>query len=83
MAPKKRPQGPSGEKYEKLVHRIEFGGDEVVKATDGTGSATLFMAYAGAIFTNALLRGLNGEKDIVTPAFVKSPPYADQIIEFF
>ena len=39
-----------GEQYEKLVHRIQFGGDEVVKAKDGAGSATLSMAYAGAVF---------------------------------
>ncbi|EEB94126.1 hypothetical protein MPER_07111, partial [Moniliophthora perniciosa FA553] len=62
-----------GEDYEKLVYRIQYGGDEVVKAKDGAGSATLSMAYAGAKFTNALLRGLNGEKGVVTPTFVKSP----------
>jgi len=73
----------SGEKYEKLVHRIQFGGDEVVKAKDGAGSATLSMAYAGAKFTNALLRGLNGEQGVVTPTFVKSPLFADQGIDFF
>ena len=27
-----------------LTHRIQFGGDEVVKAKDGAGSATLSMA---------------------------------------
>lgn len=32
---------------EKVVNRIQFGGDEVVKAKDGAGSATLSMAYAG------------------------------------
>ncbi|KAJ8075942.1 Malate dehydrogenase, cytoplasmic [Marasmius tenuissimus] len=73
----------TGEVYEKLVHRIQFGGDEVVKAKDGAGSATLSMAYAGAKFTNALLRGLNGEKGVVTPTFVKSPLYEDQGIDFF
>ena len=46
----------AGETYDKLVYRIQFGGDEVVKAKDGAGSATLSMAYAGAKFTNALLR---------------------------
>ena len=30
-----------------LVNRVQFGGDEVVKAKDGLGSATLSMAYAG------------------------------------
>ena len=73
----------SGEAYSKLVHRIQFGGDEVVKAKDGAGSATLSMAYAGAKFANALLRGLNGEKGVVTPTFVKSPLFADQGIDFF
>lgn len=38
-----------------LVQRIQFGGDEVVKAKDGAGSATLSMAYAGARFANAIL----------------------------
>ena len=73
----------SGKKYQALVHRIQYGGDEVVKAKDGAGSATLSMAYAGAKFTNALLRALNGEKGVITPTFVKSPLYADQGIDFF
>lgn len=73
----------SGDAYDKLVYRIQFGGDEVVKAKDGAGSATLSMAYAGAKFTNTLLRGLNGEKGVVTPTFVKSPLFADQGIDFF
>jgi malate dehydrogenase len=72
-----------GEVYDKLVYRIQFGGDEVVKAKDGAGSATLSMAYAGAKFTDALLRGLNGEKGVVTPTFVKSPLFEDQGIEYF
>ncbi|KAI0075415.1 NAD-malate dehydrogenase [Panus rudis PR-1116 ss-1] len=73
----------TGEVYDKLVHRIQFGGDEVVKAKDGAGSATLSMAYAGARFANALLRGLAGEKGVVTPTFVKSPLFADKGIDFF
>ncbi|KAM3082252.1 hypothetical protein ACMFMG_004695 [Clarireedia jacksonii] len=35
------------EKLEALVKRVQFGGDEVVAAKDGAGSATLSMAYAG------------------------------------
>ena len=35
------------EELDALTHRIQFGGDEVVKAKAGTGSATLSMAYAG------------------------------------
>ncbi|KAJ6579549.1 NAD-malate dehydrogenase [Mycena vulgaris] len=76
-------KGVAGEAYEKLVNRIQFGGDEVVKAKDGAGSATLSMAYAGAKFTNLVLRGLNGEKGVVTPTFVKSPLFADQGVDFF
>ncbi|CAK5275975.1 unnamed protein product [Mycena citricolor] len=76
-------KGVAGEAYEKIVHRIQFGGDEVVKAKDGAGSATLSMAYAGAKFANAVLRGLNGEKGVITPTFVKSPLFADKGIEYF
>ncbi|KAI0751742.1 malate dehydrogenase [Daedaleopsis nitida] len=76
-------KGLTGEAYKALVHRIQFGGDEVVKAKDGAGSATLSMAYAGARFTGDLLRALNGEKGVVVPTFVKSPLFADQGIDFF
>jgi len=60
------------EELDSLTNRIQFGGDEVVKAKAGAGSATLSMAYAGAEFTNAVLRGLKGEKGVVQCAFVKS-----------
>ncbi|CAO1623380.1 unnamed protein product [Parajaminaea phylloscopi] len=73
----------AGEQYEKLVHRIQFGGDEVVKAKDGAGSATLSMAYAAAVFTNSLLRALNGETGIKECAYVESPLYKDQGVDFF
>jgi malate dehydrogenase len=73
----------TGDEYAKLVYRIQFGGDEVVKAKDGAGSATLSMAYAGAKFTNALLRGLNGEKGVITPTFVKSDIFANKDVDFF
>ena len=36
-----------GEALAAYVKRVQFGGDEVVKAKDGLGSATLSMAYAG------------------------------------
>ncbi|KAI3640276.1 hypothetical protein MIR68_001154 [Amoeboaphelidium protococcarum] len=55
-----------------LTKRIQYGGDEVVKAKDGAGSATLSMAYAGANFTTSLLRALGGERGIVEPTFVES-----------
>ena len=49
-----------------------FGGDEVVKAKDGAGSATLSMAYAGAHFTSQLLKALDGQTGIQECAFVES-----------
>lgn len=55
-----------------LTHRIQFGGDEVVQAKDGAGSATLSMAYAGALFAQQLMRALNGESGITECAYVES-----------
>ncbi|KAG8716454.1 Malate dehydrogenase, cytoplasmic [Ceratobasidium sp. 423] len=74
---------PDSEKWKALVNRIQYGGDEVVKAKDGAGSATLSMAYAAAKFANQLLRAINGEKGIVAPTFVKSPLYEKEGVEFF
>ena len=71
----------AGEQYDKLVHRIQFGGDEVVKAKDGAGSATLSMAYAAAVFTEGLLKGLDGES-VTQCTFVESPLFKDQV-DFF
>ncbi|KAK6454855.1 mitochondrial malate dehydrogenase [Scheffersomyces xylosifermentans] len=66
-----------------LIHRIQFGGDEVVKAKDGAGSATLSMAQAGARFAGSVLDGLAGEKDVIEPSFVDSPLFKDEGVEFF
>lgn len=71
------------DKRDALVHRIQFGGDEVVQAKNGAGSATLSMAQAGARFTGALLNGLAGEKDVVEPTFVDSPLFKDEGVDFF
>ncbi|SCV02322.1 LANO_0F16732g1_1 [Lachancea nothofagi CBS 11611] len=68
---------------EALIHRIQFGGDEVVKAKNGAGSATLSMAQAGAKFANSVLQGLDGEADVIEPSFVDSPLYKSEGIEFF
>ena len=66
-----------------LVKRVQFGGDEVVQAKDGAGSATLSMAMAGARMADSLLRAADGEKGVVEPTFVDSPLYKDQGIDFF
>merc|ERR1712007_72084 len=73
----------SGETLDALVNRIQFGGDEVVKAKDGAGSATLSMAQAGARFAGSLLKGLAGEADITEPTFIDSPLFKSEGVEFF
>jgi malate dehydrogenase len=66
-----------------LINRVQFGGDEVVKAKDGAGSATLSMAMAGARMAESLLRASHGEKGVIEPTFVDSPLYKDRGIDFF
>ncbi|PSK40490.1 malate dehydrogenase, NAD-dependent [Candidozyma pseudohaemuli] len=46
--------------YKEFVHRVQFGGDEVVKAKNGAGSATLSMAYAGYRFAESILDSISG-----------------------
>ncbi|CAD6608822.1 BAG_1a_G0007950.mRNA.1.CDS.1 [Saccharomyces cerevisiae] len=48
--------------YEHFIHRVQFGGDEIVKAKQGAGSATLSMAFAGAKFAEEVLRSFHNEK---------------------
>lgn len=62
----------SEEDIAKLTHRIQFGGDEVVAAKDGAGSATLSMAYAGQKFVSRLLAAMNGDKNVVECTFVEN-----------
>lgn len=62
---------------------MQFGGDEVVQAKGGAGSATLSMAMAGARFAESLLKAAQGEKGVVEPTFVDSPLYKDQGCDFF
>lgn len=60
------------DKLKALTERIQEAGTEVVKAKAGTGSATLSMAYAGARFAFSLIKGLNGESNVVECAYVRS-----------
>jgi len=59
------------EELEAITVRTQFGGDEVVAAKAGAGSATLSMAYAGYVFTENALKAMRGE-DIVQCAYVES-----------
>ncbi|KAL0406752.1 UNVERIFIED_CONTAM: Malate dehydrogenase, mitochondrial [Sesamum latifolium] len=62
----------SDEDIKALTKRTQDGGTEVVEAKAGKGSATLSMAYAGAVFADACLKGLNGAPDVVECSFVQS-----------
>ncbi|PVI01902.1 malate dehydrogenase [Periconia macrospinosa] len=73
----------SGEQLDNYVRRVQFGGDEVVQAKDGAGSATLSMAMAGARFAESLLKAAQGQKNVIEPTFVDSPLYKDQGVEYF
>ena len=55
-----------------LTKRTQDGGTEVVEAKAGKGSATLSMAYAGALFADACLRGLNGLPNVVECTYIAS-----------
>lgn len=63
---------PSAEELEAITVRTQFGGDEVVKAKAGAGSATLSMAYAGYLFAEKVCKALKGEEGIVQCAYVES-----------
>ncbi|KAF8457156.1 lactate/malate dehydrogenase [Terfezia claveryi] len=58
------------DKIRGLIKRIQFGGDEVVEAKGGAGSATLSMAFAGFRFAESVIKITKGEKGIVEPTFI-------------
>lgn len=60
------------EAKDRLTKRVQEGGTEVVNAKGGAGSATLSMAYAGAVFADSCLRAMQGESGIVECAYVQS-----------
>ena len=63
--------GTTNEAYDALIHRVQFGGDEVVKAKDGKGSATLSMATAAYRFVDNLLDAVATGTPVHEVAFVK------------
>jgi len=72
------------EQVEALTKRIQFGGDEVVKAKDGAGSATLSMAFAGYRFVASLISGaFEGKQGVVECAFVDSEWAKEYGCDFF
>ncbi|SCU87169.1 LADA_0E02432g1_1 [Lachancea dasiensis] len=75
LDPKLRSKLVGRRRYDSYVHRVQFGGDEVVEAKQGAGSATLSMALAGYHFADQILRSIHLEKPDVAPlpAFVYLP----------
>ncbi|CAI0641089.1 unnamed protein product [Colletotrichum noveboracense] len=63
----------SQEQIEAITHRVQFGGDEIVKAKASAGSATTCMAYAGFRFAQAIIKAAQGQTGIVEPAYVYLP----------
>lgn len=51
---------------------MQYGGDAVVQAKHGTGSATLAMSYAGGMFVEKLAKAMNGEPNIYDYAYVNT-----------
>jgi malate dehydrogenase len=65
----------SEEERAKLVRRIQYGGDEVVEAKAGGGSATLSMAFAAVSFFNDFCKGLEGKELVKLVAYVRTPGF--------
>lgn len=59
----------SADEKAKLIKRVQFGGDEVVQAKDGAGSATLSMAYAGYRLAESILKSFD-EPNVVECTFL-------------
>ncbi|KAG7417674.1 malate dehydrogenase [Fusarium oxysporum f. sp. rapae] len=61
-----------GAELPKVINRVQFGGDEIVKSKQGAGSATTCMAYAGFRFVKALLTARSGTP-VIEEAYVYLP----------
>lgn len=55
---------------DELIHRVQFGGDEVVNAKKGAGSATMSMAYAAFKFVQAILSSIVCRYEKVVCAYI-------------
>ena len=71
------------EEIDALTKRTQDGGTEVVQAKAGKGSATLSMAYAGALFADSCLRAMSGDKGLTEYTYVQSELYKAQGLHYF
>ncbi|GAV47814.1 hypothetical protein ZYGR_0I01100 [Zygosaccharomyces rouxii] len=67
-------QAPNGNRLsqdalEALVQRVQFGGDEVVRAKNGAGSATLCMAHAAYTVAASFIPLITGQKRSISGTF--------------
>ncbi|KAK6197893.1 NAD-dependent malate dehydrogenase [Scheffersomyces amazonensis] len=60
----------SEEQKKELIHRVQFGGDEVVQAKNGAGSATLSMAYAGYRLAESILKSFTSKEEVVENTYL-------------
>ncbi|KAF8853444.1 malate dehydrogenase [Acephala macrosclerotiorum] len=61
------------EQRDAVTYRVQFGGDEIVQAKAGAGSATTCMAYAGFRFVSSILKATNGESGIIEETYLYLP----------
>ncbi|KAH8595750.1 lactate/malate dehydrogenase [Bisporella sp. PMI_857] len=69
----KPPVNLSNEQRDAVTYRVQFGGDEIVQAKAGAGSATTCMAYAGFRFICSILKAVSGQTGIFEEAYLYLP----------
>ncbi|RDW81861.1 putative NAD-dependent malate dehydrogenase [Coleophoma cylindrospora] len=63
----------SEDQRDAITYRVQFGGDEIVKAKAGAGSATTCMAYAGFRFVTSILKAVSGQSGIIEETYLYLP----------
>ncbi|OJJ31401.1 hypothetical protein ASPWEDRAFT_141631 [Aspergillus wentii DTO 134E9] len=66
------PVNLTSEQLATVIHRVQFGGDEIVKSKQGAGSATTCMAYASFRFIKGIVTAKSGTP-VIEEAYVYLP----------